>query len=96
VAGELSDPIRERLAAAKPGNPTYQRDLSLSYDQLGDLVEAAGQGAEAERLFREALAIAEGLAAAEPGNPTHQRDLSLSYDRLGNLAEAAGHGAHAA
>ena len=34
--------IRERLAAADPGNAGWQRDLSVSYDRVGDVLVAPG------------------------------------------------------
>ena len=34
--------IRERLAAADPGNAGWQRDLSVSYDRVGDVLVAQG------------------------------------------------------
>ncbi|MFI9446080.1 tetratricopeptide repeat protein, partial [Streptomyces avermitilis] len=82
--------IAEGLAAGEPGNTTYARDLSVSYNKLADLAVATGQAAEAERLFRQALTIAEGLAAGEPGNTTYARDLSISYERLAVLDLSAG------
>ena len=41
--------IGERLAAAEPDRADYQRDLSVSYEQMGDLYRALGQGEEARR-----------------------------------------------
>jgi hypothetical protein len=78
------------LAAGEPGNTTYARDLSISYERLADLAVATGQAAEAERLFRQSLTIREGLAAGEPGNTTYARDLSISYERLADLDLGAG------
>ena len=48
----------ERLAATDPTNAGFQRDLSVSYNKLGDLMVAVGNGTEAERFFRDGLAIA--------------------------------------
>jgi len=77
------------VAAAEPGNTTYQRDVSVSYERLADLARQAGQGEQAQALYRQALTIREALAAAEPGNTTYQRDVSISYERLGVLAADA-------
>ncbi|MGA2927217.1 MAG: tetratricopeptide repeat protein [Solirubrobacteraceae bacterium] len=90
LAGQLASAVAEALAAAEPGNTTYQRDVSVSYNTLGDLARASGQAVEAERLYRQSLTVREALAAAEPGNTTYQRDVSVSYDRLGDLARASG------
>ena len=77
-------------AAADPSNAQAQRDLSISYKRLGDLMRAVGNLPEAERFYRDGLAIAERLAAAEPSNAEAQRDRSVSYNRLGDLMRAVG------
>jgi hypothetical protein len=68
-----------RLNAIKPYRPTntgLQRDVSVSYNHLGDLMLVLGDGIEAEQFCRAALAIAERLAATDPKNTGFQRDLS--------------------
>ncbi len=82
--------IAERLAATDPTNAGFQRDLSVSYNKLGDLMVGLDNGAEAERFFRDGLAIAERLAATDPTNAGFQRDLSVSYNKLGDPARNAG------
>ena len=84
--------IRLGLAAGEPGNSGYQRDLSISYDRLGDLAVKEGQGERARELFQQGLEIRIRLAAGEPGNTEYQRDLSVSYNMLGNLAVKKGQG----
>ena len=46
-----------------------------------------GNGPEAERLFRDSLAIRERLAAADPGSADPQSDLSYTLTTLGDLAQ---------
>ena len=41
--------IRESLAQAEPDRADYQRDLSVSYDKMGDLYRTLGQGEQAPR-----------------------------------------------
>src|SRR5262249_57469929 len=66
------------------------------YDKGGGGVGGArGKGEEADRLFRQALAIRQRLAEAEPANTGYQWDLSVSYIRLGDLAVATGNGEEA-
>jgi hypothetical protein len=50
--------IREALAAAEPGNTTYQRDVSVSYQRLADLARQAGDTEEAEALLTRAYQAA--------------------------------------
>ena len=68
--------IRERLAVADPKNAQMQRDLVVSYNNLGDATVQKGQAKEALDFYRKAVAIAERLAAAHPKDAQAQRDLA--------------------
>ena len=46
--------IRERLAKSDPGNAGWQRDLSVSYNKIGDVLVAQGKLPEALRVPRRA------------------------------------------
>jgi tetratricopeptide (TPR) repeat protein len=82
--------IRERLAAADPSNTEWQRDLSVSYDKIGNVLVAQGKLDEALKAYRDSFAIRERLAANDPGNTLWQRDLSVSYHKIGNVLAAQG------
>ena len=43
--------ISERLARADPSNAGWQRDLSVSYDRIGDVLEGAGQAARGAEIL---------------------------------------------
>jgi tetratricopeptide (TPR) repeat protein len=75
--------IRERLAKADPNNAGWQRDLSLSYEKVGDVLVAQGNLTEALKSHRESLAIRERLAKADPNNASWQRELAIINERLG-------------
>jgi hypothetical protein len=60
--------IRERLAAIDPSNTQWERDLSVSYDKIGDVLVVQGKLDEALKVYRDDLAIGERLAAADPSN----------------------------
>ena len=81
---------RERLAKADPGNAGWQRDLSVSYDKVGDVLVAQGNLPEALKSYRDGLAIGERLAKADPGNAGWQRDLSVSLRQGRRRAGGAG------
>src|SRR3954451_4492795 len=49
-------------AEADPGNAGWQRDLSVSYNKIGDVQVEQGDLAAALASYRASLAIAEGLA----------------------------------
>ncbi|MGZ8347811.1 MAG: TIR domain-containing protein, partial [Allosphingosinicella sp.] len=85
----------ERLAAAEPDRADYQRDLSVSYERMGDLYGALGQGEEARQAYAKSLAPRERLAAAEPERADYQRDLSVSLSKMGDLYRALGQGEEA-
>ena len=60
--------IRDRLAKSDPGNAGWQRDLSVSYDKVGDVQVAQGDLAGALKSYRDSLAIRDRLAKSDPGN----------------------------
>ena len=83
--------IAKRLAAVDPANTRWQRNLSVSYNKLGDVAAAQGHPEEAARLYGEALEIRKRLVAAvDRTNTQWQRELSVSYERLGDVAAAQG------
>ena len=77
----------ERLAAAEPDRADYQRDLSVSYERMGDLFKALGQGEQARQAFQRSLDIAERLAAAEPDRADAAWDLVVSLYKVAQIDE---------
>ncbi len=78
----------QHLAQAEPDRADYQRDLSVSYNKMGDLFRALGQGEQAREAFQQALAIRERLAQAEPDRADYQRDLVVSLAKMGDASPA--------
>jgi tetratricopeptide (TPR) repeat protein len=84
------------LAGEVPGNPAWQRDLAVIYDQLGDVLSAQGRLKEAIAAYRASAALAERvaqLAAHEPGAgvaSARHRDLAAIYIKAGDAAVAQG------
>ena len=68
----------------------WQRDLSISYNLIGDVLVDQGALAEALKAYRDSLAIRERLAKADPGNAGWQRDLSVSYFKVGDVLKDQG------
>jgi tetratricopeptide (TPR) repeat protein len=87
--------IASRLVTTDPSNAGWQRDLSVSYDRLGDVLIAQRRPVDALKSYRESLAIAERLAAADPSNAGWQRDLFVSDVKIGNMLEVQGNLAEA-
>jgi tetratricopeptide (TPR) repeat protein len=79
-----------RLLKAEPDAPRSQRDLSVSYEGIGDVQRAQGDLASALSSYKEGLGIREKLAMRDPGHTEWQRDLSVSYDRIGDVQRAKG------
>ncbi|MBY0360684.1 MAG: hypothetical protein K2X45_02155, partial [Phreatobacter sp.] len=79
--------VRQRLAEADPGNAQFQRDLSISWNKIGDLAVAAGDGKAAREAFEKGLAVRQRLAEADPGNAQFQRDLILSHVKLASCSD---------
>ena len=88
VAANAALRISEKFAEKYPEDPNLQRDLSVSYNNLGDIAKARNDYNAAEGYHAKALEIGERLAEKYPDDPKMQRDLSVSYERLGGIAEA--------
>ena len=80
--------IAEEFAENFPDDTNLQRDLSASYNKLGDVAKARNDYNAAEGYYAKALEIGERLAEKYPDDPEMQRDLSVSYSRLGDVAKA--------
>jgi hypothetical protein len=74
--------ISEALIARDPANTEWQRDMSVSYTKIGDVLVAQRDGAGALTAYRKGLAISETLAARDPANTEWRHDLIVSLVRL--------------
>ena len=74
-----------RLAKTEPNNHQLARDLSVSYDRVGDMHLKTGDNVAALKAYQDGLAIAKKLAELDPNHTEWQRDLSVSYDRVGDM-----------
>ncbi len=77
--------IANTLAEDDPGNSEKQRDLSSSFERLGEVFLWLGRTSDTLKQFNEALNISRKLANAHPGNAAVRRDLSHSCRRLGDV-----------
>ena len=86
--------IRQRLAQADPSSAEasaqVQRDLSISFNKVGDILKEQGDLDGALRSYRDDLQIAQRLAQADPSSAQAQRDLSVSFDNVGNILKEQG------
>jgi tetratricopeptide (TPR) repeat protein len=73
------------LVERDPGRLDLQRDLSVSYDNLGELQRALGDRDAARRYFESSLALDQRLVEREPGRSDLQRDLATSFERMASV-----------
>ena len=79
-SAEAGTAFRSAMEAARRSGD--ERDLSVSYDRVGDVLVAQGNLPEALKTFRDGLAIRDRLAKSDPGNAGWQRDLIVSYVKI--------------
>ena len=82
--------IAQQLAAANPNDTDAQRDLSFSFDKLGDVFRTLGRTDDALTQFQDGLKIRRVLAEADPNDAQKQRDLSTALERIGMVFEQQG------
>jgi MinD-like ATPase involved in chromosome partitioning or flagellar assembly/tetratricopeptide (TPR) repeat protein len=75
-----------------PANTEWQRDLWVSYSNIGDVLKMQGNGPDALAAYQAGLVIAEGLAKQDSANTQWQRDLSVSHQRIGDVLVEQGDG----
>ncbi|MCX7046976.1 MAG: protein kinase, partial [Candidatus Sumerlaeota bacterium] len=80
-------------AAAEGAEQRSDDDLrrrAVNYNTRADTLKTQGNLPEAEKHYRNALAISETLAARDKDNAVWQRDLSINHSSLGDLMAATG------
>src|SRR6202521_4136459 len=82
--------IRQGLTAQDRDNAGWQRDLSVSQDNVGNVLRNQEDLTGALETCRASLAIRQGLTAQDPDNAGWQRDLSVSQDNVGNVLRDQG------
>ncbi len=77
--------IAKQLAEAHPRDAQKQRNLSISFERLGEVFLKLGRTDDALRQFEEYAKICRVLAEADPRDTQKQRDLSRSFEELGDV-----------
>jgi len=75
----------EELRRKAPDSADYARDLSVSYNKLGDMYLQLGDRAKALDKYQASLTIAEELRRRAPDSADYAYDLSVSYNKLGDM-----------
>ena len=83
--GDLANQLLQRAKAIDDARLTAD-----AYSLVGDVAEARGDLAAAERAYAQSLAISERLAGLDPGNTSWQQDLAAAHSAVGDVAHARG------
>jgi hypothetical protein len=68
--------ITDRLAKSDPDNSSWQRDLSISHEKIGNSLVISGQLEDAVAAHRRSLGISEKIAGRDSSNAESQVDLA--------------------
>ena len=77
--------IIDRLATSDLSNTTWQRDMSVSYDKIGDVQMAQGDLAGALASYGDSVNVRKKLTISDPSNADWQGELATSYAPVGDL-----------
>jgi len=83
---EVMSGICQRSLEVAPCDQRAVRDLSVSYNTLGDVSVQAGELVTARRFYEQALELREQLRKQDPTSAQAVRDLSVYYDKLGDVS----------
>jgi hypothetical protein len=87
-SSHAADAYRKAEAAARRSGD--ERDLSVSFEKVGNVQVAQGDLAGALKSYRDGLAIIDRLATSDSGNAGWQRDLSVSHAKLAGVFRKEG------
>jgi eukaryotic-like serine/threonine-protein kinase len=80
----------EKFTAQDAADPIVRQEKGRAYQRMGDILRKLGRGDEAERAYRQAIAILGALAAEHPGEPAHRFYLASTEKGLGVALAARG------
>ena len=81
--------VVDRLAKSHPSNTSWQRDLAVSYNLVGNVLLTQHALPDALKSYRAALEIVQRLVVSEPNNRQWQNDLQFCIGRIGIAAWSA-------
>ena len=76
--------LAQRLVSNERDNTEWQRDLSVSYEKVADILRRSAPVGALDH-YQASLKIRQDLARREPDNTEWQRDLSVSYDKVADI-----------
>ena len=81
----MSLDVRNKLFAQDPTNALWENDLALSYEDLGNILNAQGDLDGALKMYRGSLSHRTTLAKRDVTNAEAQRNLEISNAEIGSL-----------
>ena len=82
--------LAERWSKIDPQNQEWQRELSVSYEFIGDVLMARGNWTDSLKYFQDGLAVADRLAKSDPDNRGYAHGLANLYFRDGEVLDEQG------
>jgi serine/threonine protein kinase/tetratricopeptide (TPR) repeat protein len=82
--------ISDALVKDHPNDLVARRDLLISTERIGDVLQATGDTAGALDHQRRALTYGQALAAADPNNAGNRRTVMIGYLKVGGLLAQTG------
>jgi hypothetical protein len=79
---KASHAMRDRLAAADPGNAGWQRDLAISNGRVGMVLARMRKRENALDAFQRGRSIIVGLQERVPGYAVHANDLAWFDEQI--------------
>jgi tetratricopeptide (TPR) repeat protein len=92
---EIAVPLQEQLINMEAQHTDFQRELSVSLNNLGEIYKALGEGGKALEYQEKSLQVMQDLVSREPQRTDFQRDLSMNYNNVGSIYQALGEGGKA-
>ena len=80
---ERAHQMAQDVAGKLPQDVQAQRDLGISFDNLGDALTQLGDTQAALERYKSGLEIRQVLASTNKDNAQLQRDLSIAFDQIG-------------
>ncbi len=82
--------IAEKLSAGEPGETKWREELFFCHKQIGEVLEARGDGARALAEFEKSLAIAQRMTTNGLAEASWQEHLLQSHLKVGDARRALG------
>jgi Flp pilus assembly protein TadD len=81
---------KSALTEQDRSNASWQRNLAMDYENVGDVLKAQGKLLEALGAYQTAMQMCKQLAGRDKANDSWQDDLGSSYGKIGGVLLAQG------